>query len=207
MIRTIDSRVDSKQAIEDAVKVLKAGGVIIFPTETTYGLGCDPRSVSALSRVYRLKGRDRAKALPLVACSLEQVEKIFKFPALAREYADKYWPGALTMLLEPGELALRKSMPVFKDGFAAVRVSSHPLVHDLVSCYGFPLVATSANLSGDPACFSAEQAEAVFMSSDDEGQPDLIINGGELEASEPSTIIRFDDGGKVKILRQGAVRI
>ncbi len=207
MMEHIDARSDPKQALEAAEKILRAGGVIAFPTETVYGFGCDPRNVAALSKVYRMKGRDKAKAMPLVACSFGQAKKFFKIPEQAREYADKYWPGPLTMLLEPAELALRKSMPVFKDGLAAVRVTSHPFVRDLACSFGFPLVATSANLSGDPVCLSAEQVMAAFMASEPENQPDLIIDGGELEPSEPSTIIRFDEGSTVKIVRQGVVRL
>ncbi|MBI5654925.1 threonylcarbamoyl-AMP synthase [Candidatus Uhrbacteria bacterium] len=205
-MKTADARHETTLAVEAAIQVLKAGGVIAFPTETTYGLGCDPRNASALSKIYRMKGRDKAKALPLVACSMEHVERLFKLPEKAKELADEYWPGALAMLLEPAESALRKSMPVFKDGLAAVRVSSHPFVHELTCTYGFPLVATSANLSGDPACLSAEQVMAAFMVSEPENQPDLIINGGELEASEPSTIIKFD-GDDVTVIRQGSVNV
>lgn len=207
MMERVDAREGSKQAVEAAEKVLKAGGVLAFPTETIYGFGCDPRNVTALSKVYRMKGRDKAKAMPLVACSLGQVEKFFKIPEQAKGLAEKYWPGPLTMLLEPADLALRKSMPVFKDGLAAVRVTSHPFVRDLACSYGFPLVATSANLSGDPPCLSADQVVAIFMASEPGNQPDLIIDGGELEPSEPSTIIKFDEGGAVKIVRQGAVRL
>lgn len=207
MMKHVDARRDSAQAVEAAEKILKAGGVIAYPTETTYGLGCDPRNVAALAKIYRMKGRDKAKALPLVACSVEQVEKLFKLPEKAKEFADEYWPGALTMLLEPGDLSLRKSMPVFKDGLAAVRVSSHKFVHDLVCRFGFPLVATSANQGGDPACLSAEQVMAAFMVSEPEDQPDLIVDGGELEPSEPSTIIKFDEDGRLKVIRQGAVDV
>ncbi len=202
-------RLDKKtraEAIRNASAILMRGGVIAYPTETTYGLGCDPRSHAALAKIYRLKERDKGKALPLIACSMEQVEKLFKLTPQAKELAKEYWPGPLTLLLEPADMSLRKFMPVFKDGLTAVRVSSNQFASDLACAFGFPIVATSANMSGDPACLSAAQVMGSFMHRETEDQPDLIIDGGELEPSEPSTIVKFD-GDEIKIVRQGAIQI
>jgi len=195
-----------RQALERAVEVLKLGGVIAYPTETTYGLGCDPRNHQALAKIYRLKERDKGKALPLIACSIKQAEKLFKMTPRAQALAEEYWPGPLTLLLEPADMSLRKFMPVFKDGLTAVRVSSNQFASELACAFGFPFVATSANMSGDPACLSAAQVMGLFMHRETEDQPDLIIDGGELEPSESSTIVKFEGDG-MKIIRQGAIRI
>ncbi|MDQ7815230.1 MAG: L-threonylcarbamoyladenylate synthase [Patescibacteria group bacterium] len=200
------NNVDYQRVLEKAIEVLKSGGVIAYPTETTYGLGCDPRNHAALDRIYRLKERDNGKALPLIACSMEQVEKLFKLTPKAKELAEEYWPGPLTLLLEPADMSLRKFMPVFKDGLTAVRVSSNQFASELACVFGFPIVATSANISGDPACLSAAQVMGSFMHRESEGRPDLIVDGGELEPSEPSTIVKFE-GNDAKIVRQGAIRI
>lgn len=194
-------------AVERAVNVLKEGGVLVFPTETTYGLGCDPRNKQALGKIYRIKGRDQSKALPLVACSPEQVERFFSYPEQAARVASKYWPGPLTILLEPIDMNVRRQMPVFKDGLAAVRVSSHPLVQALACTYGFPLTATSANLSGQKACLSADEVIGSFQDLSKDRQPDLVIDGGILSESEPSTLIKVEDDGSISVLRQGAIRL
>lgn len=204
-VRNIEENM--QQAVEEAVNVLHSGGVIAYPTETSYGLGCDPRNLAALGKIYRIKSRATSKALPLVACSMEQVEKIFDVTNNVRGLVEKHWPGPLTVLLEPKDMSLRRSLPVFKDGLAAVRVSSHPFVHDLVCAYGFPLTATSANISDEEPCYSAQKVAEVFGEFDKARQPDLIIDGGELSETEASTIVRVAPDGKLEVLRQGVISL
>jgi len=206
-MRTIRLEDGVEQAVQAAVDVLRRGGVIAFPTETTYGLGCDPRNQAAMGKIYRIKGRDPAKALPLVTCDFNQVKKFFEVPTAVINLAERYWPGPLTVLLAPADMSLRKAMPVFKDGLAAVRVSSHAFVQALTQAYGFPLTATSANLSGGIPCLTADEVVKIFETQDASRQPDLIINGGELKASEPSTIVKVDGEGKIEVVRQGAVSL
>jgi len=196
-----------EQAVKAAVDVLRRGGVIAFPTETTYGLGCDPRNQAAMGKIYRIKGRDTSKALPLVTCDINQVKKFFVVPEVIVVLAEKFWPGPLTVLLAPADMMLRKAMPVFKDGMAAVRVSSNAFVQALTSAYGFPLTATSANLSGGKPCLSADEVVKIFETQEASYQPDLIIDGGELKPSEPSTIVKIDGEGKIEVVRQGAVSL
>jgi len=198
---------EQKSAIEKVLVILRQGGGIAFPTETSYGLGCDPRNLAALGKIYRIKSRATSKALPLVACSMEQVESIFDMPARVRELTDKHWPGPLTVLLEPKDMRLRHALPVFKDGLAAVRISSHPFVQSLVCSYGFPLTATSANASDEEACYSVQEILKAFESQDVSKQPDLIIDGGALPESEPSTIVKVNADGNVEIVRQGAIQL
>jgi len=189
------------------ISVLRQGGVIVFPTETSYGLGCDPRNSAATGKIYRIKGRETSKALPLVACSSEQVMSLFEVTPAVQDLLKRYWPGPLTVLLEPSDMSLRRQMPVFKDGLAAVRVSSHPFVQALACAYGFPLTSTSANVSGQEPCLSAKQAEYIFSTLEPSRRPDLIVDGGELPPSEPSTIVKVSPQGQIEIVRQGAVRL
>lgn len=200
-------RESDREAISSCIKVLQNGGVLAIPTETAYGLACDPRNRIALAKIYKIKQRDPSKALPLVACSKGQVANIFEIPIQAQELIAKYWPGPLTILLAPADMMMRKSMPVFKDGLAAVRVSSHPFVQALTSAYGFPLTATSANLADRPPCMSAEEIQAAFENNLADLQPDLIIDGGVLPDNPVSTIIKFTEGGRVEVVRQGGVQI
>lgn len=197
----------STEAVEQAVSVLKSGGVIAFPTETTYGLGCDPRNLVALSKIYRMKNRDQSKPLPLVSCSVEQVRKFFDVPPTAEQLISKYWPGPLTILLQPADMSLRRALPVYRDGLAAIRVSSHPFVQLLACAYAFPITATSANMSGDQECRTAEEVQNIFEKVDASLQPDLIIDGGELPVSLPSTIVKMSEEGKIEIVRQGVIQV
>lgn len=206
-MQTISLKADQKAAVEQAAQVLRQGGVVVIPTETSYGLSCDPRNLAALGKIYRIKGRDASKALPLVACSVEQVKELFNIPQAVEVLVAKYWPGPLTVLLEPKDMNLRRSLPVFKDGLAAIRVSSHPFVQQLTREYGFPLTATSANMSNDKPCFSSAEVSRVFEALDKSRQPDVLIDGGELPVSEPSTIVKVDQSGKIEVIRQGAISI
>lgn len=195
------------EAISRSLHVLKNGGVIAIPTETAYGLACDPRNRIALAKIYKIKNRDQSKALPLVACSKKQVLSIFEIPFQAQQLIDKYWPGPLTILCAPADMSMRKSMPVFKDGLAAVRVSSHAFVQKLACDFGFPLIATSANVSNSPPCMSAEQVDKEFANHLPDLQPDLIIDGGVLPDNPPSTIIKFTEDGRVEVVRQGGIQV
>ncbi|MDD5438112.1 MAG: L-threonylcarbamoyladenylate synthase [Patescibacteria group bacterium] len=198
---------EPQKAVEKAVQVLRNGGVVIFPTETSYGLGCDPRNLAALGKIYRIKERSTSKALPLVSCSLEQVKEVFDVPQNIEKLALKYWPGPLTILLEPKDLNFRRQMPVFKDGLAAVRASSHPFVQALACSYKFPIVATSANMTGMADPYSMRDLMKVYEHVEKNKQPDLIIDGGDLPYNPPSTIIKLENSGELEILRQGAVEL
>jgi len=198
---------DQKAAVERAVQVLRQGGVIVFPTETSYGLGCDPRNLAALGKIYRIKERSTSKALPLVSCSIEQVREIFDVPKVVEELANKYWPGPLTILLEPKDMSLRRQMPVFKDGLSAIRVSSHPFVQSLACSYNFPITATSANMTGMAGPYSMNDLLKVYEPLDASKQPDLIIDGGDLPYNPASTIVKVDQSGKIEVVRQGAIEL
>ncbi|MFA6447760.1 MAG: L-threonylcarbamoyladenylate synthase [Patescibacteria group bacterium] len=200
-------RESEPEAISRCVQVLQNGGVLAIPTETAYGLACDPRNRIALAKIYKIKQRDQSKALPLIACSKEQVANIFEIPAQAQDLITKYWPGPLTILLAPADMMMRKSMPVFKDGLAAVRVSSHPFVQKLTCEYGFPLTATSANLADNPPCMNAEEIQIAFKNNSADLQPDLIVDGGVLPDNPASTIIKFMEDGRVEVVRQGGIQI
>ena len=189
------------------LSALRNGAVLAFPTETTYGLGCDPRNRAALEKIYRIKDRPADKSLPLVADSIEQVEKYFLLSDTAKNLAEKHWPGPLSILLTPKAEFQKDFESIMRDGFVAVRASSHPLVRELTQAYGFPLTATSANLSGQPACLAATDVESIFENETPDRQPDLIVDGGELPPSEPSTLIKVGDDGGVTVLRQGAIKV
>lgn len=117
--------------IFQAVSVLKRDGVIAFPTETTYGIGCDPRKVRAVERIFAMKGRDAHKPILLVAGSWEQVERVAHVSKAAKRLAEKYWPGPLTLVLPVREEA-GLAHGVAPQAEVAVRFSSSAIVQKLV---------------------------------------------------------------------------
>lgn len=182
-------------AIRAATRLLARGGVIAFPTETTYGLGCDPRNAAAVRRIYAIKGREKKKSLLLVCTNEKQAGKVVKLLPSSRRIRTAHWPGPLTLIL-----------PAQKGkGDVAVRVSSSRFVQRLTKAYGFPIIATSANRSGEKECRSGQAIQRVFLN--EKNQPDLILDMGSLPRRKPSTVARVRADGSVEVIRQGAVRL
>lgn len=185
-----------------AVRVLKAGGVIAYPTETSYGLGCDPRNAKAVRRIFQIKGRGQSRAVLLVASSIDQVKRVAVLKGPALKLARKHWPGALTLVL-PFKRGARLSRSVVKGREVAIRVSSSPLVKKLTRQFGFPIVSTSANRSGSKPAFSGIGVCRAFHYS--KYKPDFVLNAGKLPKRKPSTVARVKKDGTVEILREGAI--
>ncbi len=189
------------QDISSALRALRAGGVIVFPTETAYGIGCDPRHKKAVQRIFRLKGRVSNKPLLLVASSLAQVRRVAHLSGTALQLAKTYWPGALTLILplrKPTALVL--GVATKRD--VAIRVSSSPLVQTLTRRFGFPLVATSANASGAMEARTLKEAQSYFCD-----RVDAYVDGGRLRKGLLSTLARVSDTGEIEILRFGAIHL
>jgi L-threonylcarbamoyladenylate synthase len=184
-----------KIAIAAAVKVLKRSGIIAYPTETTYGLGCDPRNAKAVRRIYAIKGREKKKPLLLVASSTQQVKKVAKIVGKNLTLANRFWPGPLTLVL-PAKVGKKE---------VAIRISSSPLVQLLTGAHGFPIVSTSANKSGEEGCRSGRAIVAAFQNQKE--RPDLVIDVGSLPKRKASTIARVEEDGEVEVLRHGTVKI
>ncbi len=181
--------------LKQAVAVLKQGGVVVFPTETSYGIGCDATNARAVAQVFALKGRPEGKGTPLIVDSLAMAETFGVFSAIAKKLAKKHWPGALTLVVpKKGRIA----DAVLQDGTVALRVSSHPIARALAKGLGKPLVATSANKSGEPPAFSVRAAQALGA--------DAFVSGGTLRKRRASTLVRIT-GDAVEVLRQGPVKL
>jgi len=177
-----------------AVKALEGGGVIIYPTETAYGLGADFLNKKAVEKVYQIKGRAFNKPLPVIVSSLAMAKKLVKFDIISLELAKKYWPGPLTLVLPTKD----------NKGTLALRVSGNKLATSLARQLGRPLVSTSANLSGRAECYNTDEVIKQFKGK--KHQPDLILNGGLLTKNKPSTIVQVTAEG-LKIIRQGAIKL
>lgn len=194
---TKNTKIDALQA---AIEVLGQGGVIIYPTETSYGLGCDFYNQEACEKVYNIKKRDKKSPLPVIIPDLIAATYLVDFPSQARKLASEYWPGPLTLVLSYKYCKIHHH----SDDYLALRVSSHPFARALSVNFGTPIVSTSANISQEPNCYSPQDIKKQFKNS--KLKPDLFINAGTLPPSKPSTIIKFVNN-KGQILRLGEINI
>jgi L-threonylcarbamoyladenylate synthase len=166
---------------------LKAGGVIAYPTESCYGLGCDPFNYSAINKIIRLKGRSKSKGLIIIAGLRSQLHGVIpKLSAADELELKKYWPGFYSLILP----ANNKVLPnlVGKHQKIAVRVTQHYLVQQLCLALNMPLVSTSANKSGFRSIKSYQECERQF------GRQVMVLPGRIGFAKRPSTIIDWQSG-------------
>lgn len=179
----------NRRMIKDVLGVLKSGGVVMHPTETSYGLAVDIFDEEALQRLYEVKGRDFDKPVSILVRDLEMAEKYGEFGELARELAKENWPGPVSIVVKR-----RESLPdFFNEGWETVsfRVSSDEFTAEMVDAWGGPLTTTSANKAGDEALYYAGVLEGV----------DYLVDGGEREKRPASRILKVVDG-KVTVLRK-----
>ena len=178
--------------------VLQQEGVVVFPTDTLYGLAADPRSAAAVAAVFRLKGRSPGEPLPLIAADVVQVERFAAvLSPLARRLAGIFWPGPLTLVV-PALASLAPGVTA-GTGNVAIRVPDHAVARGLAHWAGFPLTATSANRSGVPPASTAAAALAGL----EEGVAG-VLDAGATPGGLPSTIV--DAGGnEPRLIRAGAI--
>jgi L-threonylcarbamoyladenylate synthase len=180
-----------------AAKIVREGGLVVYPTDTVYGLGCDPFNEMAVSRLFATKGRT-SKPVPVLCSSLERASELVELPPRALKLATEFWPGALTIVAP-----LRKRIPIqLTQGSSklGVRVPALEACLELISSCGGWLTGTSANLSGRPSARTALDASNQLGR-----RVDLILDGGRLEGKE-STVVEVE-GDKVAILRTGPIGV
>lgn len=181
------------------VEVLKNHGVIALPTETIYGLCCDPRDEMALERLFTIKERDMSKPILSVTGSRAQIEELVAIPEQITPVLNTLWPGPLTVIL-PIRQPNRLSSLVIKDETVALRHSPDPLITSITRDLGFPITATSANISGKPFLRSADEVRAEFGD-----QLDLIIETDHPLPQIPSTMIQCTHTGEILFIREGRI--
>ena len=185
------------EAIRAAGFLMKQGGVVVYPTETVYGLGCVPSDTDASQRVCEIKQR-ADKPLPLICADIVAARKIVEMDSAAEKLAARFWPGPLTMVLPT---KVKYSMWVNHGASTlGVRVSPHPVASILAKEAGGVIVSTSANISGDEPAISASEARDIFGN-----KVDIIIDGGRSQGSESSTVVDLT-GEEVWLLRKGPVK-
>jgi L-threonylcarbamoyladenylate synthase len=171
-------------AVAAAARVLAAGGLVAFPTETVYGLGADATNAAAIAHLYQAKGRPAFNPLIAHVGDIDAARRIARFDAQASALAKAFWPGPLTLVLPKA-----KDCPVADLATAgletiAIRVPAHAVARDILRAFGGPVVAPSANLSGH-----VSPTTAAHVQSDLAGRIDLIVDGGPVEVGVESTIV------------------
>jgi len=183
--------------IEKAASIVRRGGLIVFPTDTVYGLGCDPMNAEALTRLFKTKGR-ASKPVSVLCYSAEKASELVELKGRALELAKAHWPGALTIVAP-----LRRRVPsLLTQGLPnlGVRVPAQQSCLELIGKCGGWLTGTSANLSGRPSARTASEAVGQLG-----GSVDLVLDGGVLSGRE-STVVKVV-GAQVAILRTGPVEV
>lgn len=200
------SDADVERALPRVVDHLRANGVIAYPTETVYGVGCALRA-PALEHLARLKRRSADKPFLLLVAARDQVAGL-AWTEAARRLADAFWPGPLTIALHaPADMFPPGVRSV--DGMVAVRATSHAGMHRLLATFGAPVTSSSANLPGEAAALDAAGAASALAQAGavaKAGGHALVLDGGPLAPSPPSTLI---DASRVppRIMRAGAVGV
>jgi L-threonylcarbamoyladenylate synthase len=184
--------------INKAASIVKTGGIIAFPTDTVYGLGCDPHSSRALTRLLSLKGGGRRdKPFPILVGSPKLAERIAALDSQAKALASRFWPGPLTVVVKP-RVRFPHSLTMGRKTIA-IRCPRNEVTLQLIrECGGF-LTGTSANITGRPPCTSARMV-CLHLS----GRLDAVVDGGRSPRRIGSTVVRVDSRG-AKILRRGPI--
>ena len=183
-----------------AAAVILNGGIVAVPTDTVYGLACDPRNALAIQRLYSLKGREPKKPLACLTAYTEQIMALSDLvPEAVWKAAKKHWPGALTLVASKGDWLpanLSAGMPTI-----GVRYPNCPWIWELIEKVEFPIACSSANFSGQPAAVDGAQVAADWA-----GKVDLIIDGGRCPLGRESTVAGMQ-GKALAVFRQGALQL
>jgi len=198
-ITAIKQKAISQKIINDIVARLKRSEVIIFPTDTVYGLGGRADSKKVINKVFKIKGRSKTKALPVFVSSIAMAKKYVYINKKQEEFLRKYWPGKLTAVLKSKDVLPKQISGGVNE--IGVRIPSYSLILKIVKKLNCPLIATSANVSGAPSLQSVENVEKCFKV-----KPDLVLDAGRLPKSKASTVVNLTED-EIVVLRKGAVTV
>ncbi|MFC1724095.1 L-threonylcarbamoyladenylate synthase [candidate division KSB1 bacterium] len=187
------------EIVSESIKVLSEGGVIVYPTETAYGLGADIYNRKAVFRIYEIKERPGSMPLSVIISDKKMAESICgNITPLTAKIIEHFMPGPLTLILDAGH-----KLPEYMasdDGTAAFRIPGNLFCLKMLKEFGKPVTATSANLSGEPEARKIQDINKKVLS-----KADLVIDAGEIKSESVSTVVKFN-GIDYDILREGAVK-
>ena len=181
--------------IQIATKAINDGAIVVFPTDTVYGLGCNPYNHDAVLSLYEIKKRKKTKPFPVLGYSKKELEKIAEFNPLEEKIAEKFWPGPITLILKIRDKEIQKSLDL--EGKIAVRVPDNQCILALLKECKL-LVGTSANISGTTTFNDPKECSKNLSGYD------LFIDGGIISSQGESTIVEIENNN-VKILRKGTI--
>lgn len=184
-----------KEGIEKASQIINQGGVVIFPTDTVYGIGCDPYNKASIEKIYKIKSRYITKSVPVLTYSIEMAEKIAQFDQLTKKIVKKFWPGPLTIILKVTDEKIKKSLNL--ENKIAIRVPNHKCTLELLKKCNY-LVGTSANISGDLPYTNPKECLKKMQDYD------IFVDGGMITSNGESTIIEIENE-EIKIIREGSL--
>ena len=185
-----------KEGIEKAAKIVKDGGIVVFPTDTVYGIGCDPYNKKSVDKIYQIKGRSKTKPFPILAYSFDVASEIVEFDKDSKKIADKFWPGPLTLILKLRDERLKESLNLKEK--IAIRVPNNPCLLNLLKNSKF-LIGTSANISGENSFTKSQDCYQKIR------EYDIFLDGGDIESKGESTILEMDQGKPI-IHRTGGLK-
>ena len=185
------------KGIERIVEIIEKGGIVIFPTDTVYGIGCNPYNESAVKKIYEIKSRTKLKSLPVLAHSLKIVKEIAVVDEFTEKIIEKYWPGPLTLILTLTDKKLKKSLNL--ENKIAIRIPDSECTLKLLEKCRL-LVGTSANISGNSSYTNPNDCIKNVKNYD------MFLNGGIITSKGESTIIEIENK-EIKIIREGALKI
>ena len=183
------------QGIDQASNVIKEGGTVVFPTDTVYGIGCDPFNKNSVDKIYEIKQRDKNKPFPTLTYSAGFASEIVEFDKVSKKIIEKFWPGPLTLILKLKDQKLRDSLGI-KDKIA-IRVPKNQCLLEILKNVKF-LIGTSANLSGQRSFTKSKECYENVKGYD------VFVDGGDTDNKGESTILEIKDGIPI-IHRQGPI--
>ena len=183
-----------KKGIEKILTVYENGGIIAFPTDTVYGIGCDPFNSDSIARIFELKNRDGGKKFPILGASKNELEKIVEFNSEAEKIAESFWPGQVTLLLPIRKEVANK---IENNGKLAVRVPGNKCILSILKQCKL-IIGTSANISGEKSILDSNEFKIKLP------KVNTLVDGGTIVSQGESTIIDFMNG-ELKMIREGSV--
>ena len=184
----------NKSGINQIIDAYEKGQIIVFPTDTVYGIGCNPFNKDSISRIYDIKKRNGEKRFPILGFSKKDLKNIVKFNSKAEKISEKFWPGQITMLLP-----IRKEITnqIENNGKLAVRVPNNECVLSILKQCKL-IIGTSANISGEESILDSNDCKQKLP------EIDVLVDAGKITSLGESTIIEFVDD-ELKIIREGSI--
>jgi len=193
-LKTLRVNCDS-DGINTTIKSIKDGKIVVFPTDTVYGIGCDPYNKEAVEKVYRIKNRKQGKLFPVLGFSKNELEKIANFNEKANKIAEKFWPGQLTLILPLKDEKLKTSMNL--ENKVAVRVPNNSCALAILEQCNL-IIGTSANVSGMESFVDPDECEKNISDYD------VFVDSGKISSKGESTVIEISED-EVVVHRKGSI--